>query len=185
MDKVAGSGNDEFYTPVYAVKPIVKYIKPYSTVWCPFDNEKSIFVRYLIDNGFKVINTHIEDGFDFFEQEVPEGTDYIISNPPYSLKTEVLERLFKLNVPFAMLLGIVGIFASQKRFDMFKDNDFEVLYMNRRVAYFNNFDEQIPSKNPPFSSAYFCSGILPKQICFEEIDKKRFYILMYIVHKSK
>lgn len=28
MDKVAGSGNDEFYTPVYAVKPILKYLPP-------------------------------------------------------------------------------------------------------------------------------------------------------------
>ena len=26
MDKVAGSKNDEFYTPAYAIKPIMKYI---------------------------------------------------------------------------------------------------------------------------------------------------------------
>ena len=25
MDKVAGSGNDEFYTPKYAIEPILKY----------------------------------------------------------------------------------------------------------------------------------------------------------------
>ncbi len=28
MDKVAGSGNDEFYTPDYAVDPIMKYLTP-------------------------------------------------------------------------------------------------------------------------------------------------------------
>lgn len=28
MDKVAGSGNDEFYTPGYAIKPVMKYITP-------------------------------------------------------------------------------------------------------------------------------------------------------------
>lgn len=27
MDKVAGSGNDEFYTPEYAIKPLLKYLK--------------------------------------------------------------------------------------------------------------------------------------------------------------
>ena len=27
MDKVAGSGNDEFYTPVYAITPLIKYLK--------------------------------------------------------------------------------------------------------------------------------------------------------------
>jgi len=26
LDKVANSGNDEFYTPSYAIKPIMKYI---------------------------------------------------------------------------------------------------------------------------------------------------------------
>ncbi len=27
MDQVAGSQNDEFYTPMYAIDPIVKYLK--------------------------------------------------------------------------------------------------------------------------------------------------------------
>lgn len=28
MDKVASSGNDEFYTPLYAIQPILKYLRP-------------------------------------------------------------------------------------------------------------------------------------------------------------
>ena len=28
MDKVAGSGNDEFYTPEYAITPLYKYLPP-------------------------------------------------------------------------------------------------------------------------------------------------------------
>ena len=32
MDKVAGSKNDEFYTPKYAIEPIKKYINPNSKV---------------------------------------------------------------------------------------------------------------------------------------------------------
>ena len=28
MDKVAGSGNDEFYTPEYAIEPLDKYLSP-------------------------------------------------------------------------------------------------------------------------------------------------------------
>lgn len=35
MDKVASSQNDEFYTPEYAIKPILKYIKMPCTIWCP------------------------------------------------------------------------------------------------------------------------------------------------------
>jgi hypothetical protein len=169
MDKVAGSGNDEFYTPEYAVKPILKYIKPNSTVWCPFDTDESHFVKMLRAEGHDVIATHINQGLDFFETSME--CNYIISNPPYSKKTEVLQRLFELDIPFAMLLGVVGLFESQVRFEMFRDNKFEVLYMNRRVSYFKDYGEQKPSLNPPFSSVYLCSGMLPKQLVFEEIKK--------------
>jgi hypothetical protein len=170
LDKVANSGNDEFYTPIYAIEPILKYIKPYSTIWCPFDEEQSLFVKRFREEGYEVIATHINTGTDFFDCEIPE-CDYIISNPPYSCKGDVLQRLFDIGKPFAMLVGVVGLFESQKRFEMFARNDFEILYMNRRVAYFKSYEEQKPSLNPPFSSVYLCKGILPKQICFEEIIK--------------
>ena len=120
--------------------------------------------------GHKVISSHLEDGIDFFKHE--EECDYIISNPPYSLKNEIFERLFQLGKPFAMLVGVVGVFESQRRFEMFRDNDFEVMYMNRRVSYFKNYDDQKPDVNPPFSSVYICSRMLPKQVIFEEIKKK-------------
>lgn len=170
MDKVANSGNDEFYTPTYAIEPILKYINKNSTIWCPFDEEHSLFVKRFREEGHTVIATHIHTGTDFFDCKVPE-CDYIISNPPYSKKGEVLQRLFEIGKPFAMLVGIVGLFESQKRFDMFKKNNFEILYMNRRIAYFKDYSEQKPSLNPPFSSVYVCKGILPKQIVFEEISK--------------
>lgn len=51
MDKVAGSGNDEFYTPQYAVMPILKYVKPNSRVLCPFDTKDSWFVKLLSGGG--------------------------------------------------------------------------------------------------------------------------------------
>lgn len=171
LDQVANSGNDEFYTPEYAINPIMKYIKPNSTIWCPFDEEDSLFVKKFRSEGHIVIATHINTGTDFFTCEVPE-CDYIISNPPYSRKGEVLQRLFQIGKPFAMLVGVVGLFESQKRFDMFASNDFEILYMNRRIAYFKDYSEQKPSLNPPFSSVYLCSKMLPKQIVFEEIKKQ-------------
>ena len=174
LDKVANSGNDEFYTPMYAIDPIIKYIKPKSKVWCPFDTKDSLFVQRLIAEGHDVIFTHINSGEDFFElinSEICDWADCIISNPPYSKKTEVLERLFETKKPFAMLVGIVGLFESQRRFEMFKGNEFEILYMNRRVAYFKDYKEQKPSLNPPFSSVYLCSKMLPRKVIFEEIQK--------------
>jgi len=177
MDKVANSKNDEFYTPEYAIYPILKYLdkQKFKTIWCPFDTEDSLFVKIFRKGGFNVVATHIQNGQDFFK--IPIGNlplcDVIISNPPYSLKGEVLDRLFLIGKPFAMLVGVVGLFESKKRFEMFKENDFEVLYLNKRVAFFKDFSEQKPSLNPPFSSVYLCSQLLPKQICFEEVDKSQ------------
>ena len=171
MDKVANSGNDEFYTPLYAIKPIAKYLPPPpEKIWCPFDTDDSLFVKYFREQGYDVIATHIQTGTDFFTAPVPE-CDYIISNPPYSVKGKVFDRLFQIGKPFAMLVGVVGLFESKGRFNMFKNNEFEIMYMNKRIAYFKDYDEQKPSLNPPFSSVYLCSHILPKSIVFEEVEK--------------
>jgi hypothetical protein len=164
--------NDEFYTPNYAIEPIIKYIKTKSTVWCPFDTENSNFVKLLKAKGCNVVFTHIEKEQDFFKYLPKINIDYIISNPPYSLKAEVFERLFQLKIPFAMLVGVVGIFESKRRFEMFKTNEFEIMYFDKRISYFKDYNDQKPSLNPPFSSVYICYGILPKKIVFETIVKK-------------
>lgn len=170
MDIVARSQNDEFYTPSYAVEPLYDFIKPNSTIWCPFDTNNSLFVKLLTSQGHRVINTHLETGHNFFEVD-PLECDYIISNPPYSLKYEVFARLFEIGKPFAMLVGVVGLFESQKRFNLFKNNDFEILYMNKRISYFKDYNDQKPSLNPPFSSVYLTSKMLPQQIVFREVNK--------------
>ena len=126
--------------------------------------------RSIIDR-FEVVNSHIDYGTDFFNCEIPDCT-HIISNPPYSLKSEVFERLFEIKKPLAMLVGVVGLFESQKRFEMFRDNEFEVMYLNRRVSYFKDYLDEKPALNPPFSSVYLCSQMLPDRIIFEEISKK-------------
>lgn len=156
------------------IKPILKYLKMPCTVWCPFDTAESNFVkmlkRYAVC-GVSVVHTHIATGDDFFSITPPQ-CDYIISNPPYSVKGPVLKRLFQIGKPFAMLVGVVGLFESQERFEMFRDNPFEIMYLNRRVAYFKDYTEQKPSLNPPFSSVYVCHNMLPERIVFEEIEKR-------------
>lgn len=88
--------NDEYYTPGYAIKPILKYINSNSVIWCPFDTEESLYVKLFERSGHKVVYTHIKNGNDFFSTEPPDGCNYIISNPPYSVKGEVLQRLFDI-----------------------------------------------------------------------------------------
>lgn len=171
MDKVAGNKNDEYYTPFYAVEPLLKYVKPDTTVWCPFDTEQSRFVQ-LFSKTNRVIYSHIDMGQDFFEYMPDEHIDYIISNPPYSLKGKVFERLFEIGIPFAMLVGVVGLFESQHRFNMFKDNPFEIMYLNKRVKFLVDFESGTQPVNPPFSSVYLGYNIFPRQIIFEKLGNE-------------
>ena len=173
LDVVAGSGNDEFYTPHYAILPLIKYLPPNSSIWCPFDSDKSLIVKNLADSGHFVINTHLDEGEDFFQFSEPLDCDLIISNPPYSKKTEVLEKLFGWGKPFGMLLGLVGLFESKKRFEMFRNNEFEVMYFDKRISYYRSYEDEKPALNPPFSSVWLCHKVLPKPVLFEVVDKKR------------
>lgn len=58
--------NDEFYTPIYAIEPLLKYIPKESKIWCPFDIEESNYVKIFSSNGYSVSHSHISEGYDFF-----------------------------------------------------------------------------------------------------------------------
>lgn len=165
QDKVNKS--DEFYTLEYAIKPLLKYIPSDKTIWCPFDKSESNFVKLFEAKGNKVIYGHIEDGKDFFDYE-PQNYDYIISNPPYSLRTPILERLFLLNKPFALLINESGLFDTKKRYEMLKNNPFEIMVFDKRINYIK--DGAI-KKGATFKSIFFCSKILPTQFVFEALEK--------------
>lgn len=161
--------NDEYYTPAYAVYPIKEAIPKGSTIWCPFDTEESNYVKAFEQGGYNVIFGHIETGQDFFEAVVPE-CDYIISNPPYSLRNEIFERLYKIGKPFAMLINFQGIFDHRKRFEMFRNNRVEMLWLSPRVDFIK--PDGVGKNGVPFQSGYLCSGIFDNQLNFKSIDKR-------------
>ena len=161
---------DEFYTPAYAVRPIVKHIPAKATVWCPFDTEDSEYVKILRAEGFNVIATHIWNGQDFFEYEPSEPYDIIISNPPYRAKDAILKRLKELDKPYAMLLPLATL-QGQKRFPYI--NDCEALIFDKRIQFYKDSYEKIWG-NAYFGTFYLCRKLLPEKLIFEElkVDKK-------------
>lgn len=161
LNKSMKNKNDERYTPPILVKPILKYIKSQSTIWCPFDTEKSEFVILLKEAGHKVIYSHIDLGQDFFEYEPDEKYDYIISNPPFSKKLKVLDRLYKLNKPFAMLLNLECL-NYQIIGEFFLDKPLQLLIVDKKVSFDGN--------TASFNTSYFCKDILPKDLIFEHLE---------------
>lgn len=161
LNKSMKNINDERYTPPILVKPILKYIKHGSTIWCPFDIEDSEFVQILKNAGYKVLYSHIDLGQDFFEYEPKEHYDYIISNPPFSKKLKVLDRLYKLEKPFAMLMNIECL-NYQEVGNFFLDKNLELLIFDKKVSFDGN--------TASFNTSYFCNNILPKQLIFEHLE---------------
>ena len=160
--------NDECLTLDYAVKPIIKYIPKKSVIWCPFDKEDSEFVKQFRENGFKVIATHIDDGYDFYTYEPQENWDCIISNPPFTNKRLIFERALSFNKPFALIMSNTWLNDAAPK-QIFRDKDLQLLMFDKRMKFFNN--GQINNKIT-FSSSYFCYKLLPKQIIMETLDIK-------------
>lgn len=154
---------DEWLTPESAIYPLLPYIKPNSLIWCPFDKEDSAFVKVL-STEHKVFYTHIDNQQDFFVTNL-EMCDYIISNPPYSIREFVFERLFKLNKPFAMLINYAGLWDNQKRFDLFKKYGIELLILKGRTKFINPYKKSTGS--PMFQSIYLCHNMLPERIVYQ------------------
>lgn len=162
--------SDEYFTPHEAVLPIIEYIdrgnKPSYTVWCPFDTEESEYVKCIREEGHKVIATHIDNGQNFFYYEPAEPYDYIISNPPFSLKDDVLKRLSELNKPYAILLPLPSL-QGQKRFKYIKDC--EALIFDKRINFWQDEQHTKMVKGVAFATIYVCKDFLPKDLIFKEL----------------
>lgn len=169
------SENDEYNTPLYAVAIIASYLlklKDIKTIWCPFDEENSNYVKLLRNLGYKVVATIYknEKGQDFLTYMPDFEFDAIVSNPPFSIKNEILEKCYSYNKPFALLLPFT-MFNSKGTIEIINkhSNNIQFLMINQRIS-FNG-------ARPNFGVWYICKDILPSKIetfCFKD-DPKRLY----------
>jgi len=176
LRQTAWNKKDEYYTPKILVESIIPYVKcnpktfdippKHLTIWCPFDTENSEFVLCLREAGFNVIYSHIWNGQDFFEYEPEEHYDYIISNPPFTKKLKVFERLFALGKPFAMVMGL-PILNYQEVGDYFlkmqtTGHNLQLLIVNKKVSFDGN--------TASFNNSFFCYQMLEKDIMFHHLE---------------
>lgn len=181
--------SDECYTPRLAIEPLIKYLKKkgFKKIWCPFDKEHSMFVRVLKQHDFEVHYTHIETGDDFFffPYSYANQFDCIVSNPPFSIKDEVLQRCYNFDISFALLLPQNSL-QSSERVSMFLQYGLEYLGFNLRVPYYtpNNMIE-LPSGNH-FASGYFCHRVLEEKLIFEKLTmiQEGYYDYPYDIEKG-
>ena len=160
--------NDECYTPAYAVEILKPYLEQFKckTIWCPFDTSDSQFVQLLKQWGYKVINSHIKYGQNFYTY-TPEHFDLIVSNPPFTNKRKIFERCMSFNKPFALLMSVVWLNDKAPK-EVF-GNELQLLLPDERIYYYDEKGNCMG--RPSFSSAYFCRDFLPKDICVCKLNK--------------
>ena len=175
-------GNDESYTPGYAVEPILKHIEYYRDrygysldesliVWCPFDEKHSEFVKQIsLLEDVKVVYSHINSGQDFFEYE-PDKWDIIVSNPPFKGKRLFFERSLSFGKPFALLMTLTAMNDKYPAWSFYEEGvDMQLLKFDQRIEFVTPGRE---GNKITFQSGYMCSGFLNKNLILEPIDKPK------------
>lgn len=135
-------------------------------IWLPFDEGWSAFYQRLTEDGFSVIRSSLAEGKDFFSYE-PDEWDIIVSNPPFSIKDKVLERLYSFNKPFAVLLPLNSL-QGKTRYKYFSQS-IQLLSFDARISYHDRKHMDKPVKGSPFATAYFCRDLLPKDLIVEKL----------------
>lgn len=151
--------NDECYTPRYVVEAILPFIPKDKVIWCPFDRYDSNFTIVLKENGYNVINSHIDYEQDYYDYE-PLHWDIMVSNPPFTAKRKIFERALSFGKPFMLLMSNTWLNDSAPKV-LFKDKDLQLLMFRNRIKFLNN---DIVNNKITFSSSFYCHNILPKQI---------------------
>jgi hypothetical protein len=131
---------DDLYTPEKAVYPLIRLIMKtpiYSAtiIWEPCDAGGSKITQVFKDNAiFDVRSTCITTGLDFLVDKPDFYFDYIITNPPYSLKEQFLERCYEIGKPFALWLPLTTL-EGVHRGEMFRERGINVMVLDHRLDF--------------------------------------------------
>lgn len=164
---------DDYQTPKEALSLLIPYLNPQWKIWeCA--SGRGDLVKGFEEKGFNVTGTDTLTGRDFLTWELPDF-DCIVTNPPYSLKWQFLDRCLKwqfldrcyqLEKPWALLLPLTTL-ESPKRQKVFKKHGVEIIIPNKRLYF------ELPNgekgSSPWFLTAWFTMWMdLPKVLNFVE-----------------
>jgi len=143
---------DHYTTPLYVWKMLLDYLDlgKDTIIYEPFYND-SKSKTYLGKLGY---NNVIHENEDFFENYDKYKYDIILSNPPYSIKQNILKVLYKIDKPFVLIVP-TAIISKLYLKNIFNDDIDKVQYIipSRRLQYEVNGYNQ---KRCCFDCLFFC-----------------------------
>ena len=173
------------YTPSYAVAPLLKELElsKKAFIWESACGENDLVNSIINQSDLKVYGTDLSTGHDFFDDKsVPEpfiDPDFneltgIITNPPYSMKPQWVQRCFELTENVALLLPVESLASSKLRAIWDQNGGVSVLLMDTRID-FRGENEKWYQSSCNFSSAWFISGynITPDRILHGSIKDEK------------
>jgi len=121
--------SDEFGTPEIAINCLVPYLPESWAIWeCAWGNGS--LAKHLSKRGYNVVGN---PDWDFFTFE-PEHYSCIVTNPPYSLNDEFLERCYILDKPFALLMPLTAL-EGKKRGSLYNLYGIQLIIPNKRINF--------------------------------------------------
>jgi len=144
--------HDDYMTPKYAWDNIKQYIPNDKVIWEAFYGDGKSG-EYLQELGFNTIHEPI----DFFENDLGE---IIVSNPPFSLSKEVMNRLYELDKPFIIIFPSSKI--NTQYFRKWKDKGIQIIIPRSRIQFEKKINGETPAnwKNAcAFDCFYYCYKI--------------------------
>ena len=133
--------SDEWYTPIEVVTFIKNNINTSGkTIICPFDSDWSNFVKMYPDSIHN-IRDFVDNDYDY---------DICITNPPFSFKFDILEKILRANKECVLVFPETAIF-SVTFFNLLNKYNFHYkIYSPKQRIYF--IDEFGNQNRPNFHS---------------------------------
>lgn len=131
---------DNKRTPEHAVEIILPFLKrevpPPAVLWEPtsWGDGNNPFKKVLERHGYSVVETGIETGEDFLTYLPKFRFDAIITNPPYSLKTEFIRKCYEYEKPWFLLLPITAI-EGKSRWGLYEKNGVNLVLPKGRIEF--------------------------------------------------
>jgi len=160
---------DDFQTPPEALQPLLPYIDTGWVVWECASGECLLSCE-LMRLGYEVVSsdTLYSPNQDFLSWQ-PDKWDCIVTNPPFSLKQQFLERSYSLGKPFALLLPLTT-FETGKRQRLFRNNGVEVIFFDRRINFVT--PNKVNKSSAWFATAWFTWGLgIGQPLTFVELPR--------------
>lgn len=144
--------NDLYETPRWVTEALVPHLKRVKTIHEPAAGTGKI-VDVLIDYGYAVSSGDLSAGDDFLKCERLD-CDAVVTNPPYGMAQEFIERALDLTDPsgmVAMLLRTDYDHAATRNHLFDRSSAFaKKLVLTKRIKWFEN-----TKGSPSFNHAWF------------------------------